>query len=138
MLHETDWPQLVLTAASLHEPFDEVRITTLLSVFEKKAYAEAQLRLQRGGAPVNAHTVKQLAKVLVRQGQIEVRESVTVTGEKISAAINTRNLKDDEVTWQALKMVAETLDQLDGESGVIEFGEPVKFPITSLHLLMTP
>lgn len=116
-----NWPDLYLMAESESEAFADVRIVTARSEYDRQLAEHAMDAAF--GAPFGA--VGELTS------DVCVRECVTVTDDgELSVVINASDVSDDAM-WAALDMVADAMYQLNGESGTVYFGEPIKFTETN-------
>lgn len=110
-----NWADLYLMAESEAEPFADVRVVTARSEFDR--LVAEQLFHYSEKYPFDT------ALVL----DVEVRESVTLsTSGEFSVVIHADEVSDDAV-WKAMDMVAEAMDKLDGNAGVVYFSAPIRF-----------
>lgn len=133
-----DWADAVFTASSMDEPFEDVTIVSTLQEFVKTAFEVAASVMYESQHKLDElHEVRQCAAILINEGKIVVQEHVTVTTMGITVCLNAPALDDDQVAYRAMTMVAEALDQLDGNHGTVKFGEPLRHSLReSLRLLI--
>lgn len=110
-----NWVDLYLMAESEAEPFADIRVVTARSEFDR--LVDEQIFNYYEKFPFGAAFVS----------DVEVRESVTLsaTGE-FSVVIHTTEVSDN-AAWKAMDMVAEAMDKLDGNAGVVYFSAPIRF-----------
>lgn len=124
------WLRAFFEASTLQEPFEDVYVYTAKSEAVDKAMERALSHMgevMENGDEVKPEDVPNLAATLLDSGMFTVLEHVVVRRNGISVCINADSTEDEVAMCRALDMVAEALDQLDGKTGVINFGEKLTF-----------
>ena len=121
-----NWADLYLMAEAEAEPFADVHVVTAQSEFDRLT-AERKF-FDSLDNPFGS---------ISRCDAVNVQESVTLSIDgEFSVVVNAREISE-EATWKALDMVAEAMDQLNGEAGIVYFGKPLTFlhthPSIPLH-----
>lgn len=128
-----DWPELYMVAEASREPFMDMRIVTAKSEFVMvngdMAYTHRpsiEGIADYNKAVLNAMSINAIA----------VQERVTINEDgEITVVVNTDQV-DDDATWAALDLVARAMDELDGESGTVQFGAPLTFTPSEIPWLV--
>lgn len=131
-----EWADVYFAAEAAHEPFEEVDIITARTKLVELAYDAASHAIHNEGLPLSVQLVVRIARTLIDTRKVFVHESVTVDRGKITCCVNVDNVNDDTTLWTALDMIASTLEQLNGQSGTILFGDPVDLTIEDIAELV--
>lgn len=116
-----DWPDLVFTAGANDEPFQELTVITLRSLYDTKCHERAIAQV-----PFNEHTweedIHKRANEIMDEGSIRVREMVAVDkGYKTLVVIDDKEVNDNTIN-KALSMLEQSKIP-----GVTYFGHFVAF-----------
>lgn len=130
------WPSAIFEASSAQEPFEEVHVVTAKAAYVDKACELAGDQLLRGGS-ISEQDIARVAKQIISSQRLTVHESVTVNGDGMNIVINAENVEDDGIMYRALDMLADALDQLQGEEGTITFGDALSFSLAEVPWIIT-
>jgi len=126
------WPDLYFTAETSREAFEDVVVVTLKSDFVDRVH-DVAISDDCISNPQKLN--KRICQVL-SSNQITVCERVEVTKRGIRAIVS-RDIIDESAIMQALNMVSTALDQLQGQCGVVNFGQAVSFHSAEIGWLHT-
>lgn len=132
----TRWPDVYFAAEAAKDPFGDVDIITARIKLIELAYDAACHTIYSEGLSLSLRLVTDIARTMIETGKVFVQESVTINQDKITCCIDVDNVNDDDVVWKILDMVAVTLEQLDGHSGTILFGNPLDITIEDIAELV--
>lgn len=127
---EISWSDLYFTAEASREKFEEVSVVTLKSDFIDKVYDF----VAKSNVCVTSKEFERRVTNLINANQVSVYERVEVSKDGIYVVIS-RDTIDDQAVVDSLQMVSTALNQLNGEYGVIRFGNPVTFLSTEISWL---
>lgn len=134
----SDWADAVFTASAMDEPFEDVTIVTARSEFAELALrSAAHLMVGEQQTLESLMHISQIAALLVNQGKLTIQENVVVSATGITVVVDVPSVQDDIVAYRAMTMVAEALDQLDGNHGTVYFGQPFKFTLDEVPGILT-
>lgn len=133
-----DWSNVYFTAEAFQDPFDDVQIITARSQFLEHAYQIAAEMLIDSATELTEQSVSTVALSLIAAKKVAVREFVETTNDGLIVCINSPSTEDDNVMFRALDLVALALDQLDGQQGVVYFGDELQFSVTDVASLIKP
>lgn len=133
-----DWADVIFTASAMDEPFEDVTIKSARDEFTEIALkAAADLMHGEKLTLENLTHIGFVAATLVNQGKISIQESVTVTSTGITVVVDVPSVEDDMAAYRAMTLVAEALDQLDGNHATVYFGQPFKFSLYQVPGILT-
>lgn len=136
-INRIEWADAYFAAATTGEPLEDVTIRTARSTYADLAYTAAAEILLRESPQLSIAAFDEVAKKIIDEGRVFVQEHVDITNDGISICINAYSVENDEVTWRALDMLAVALEHLDGKTGTVYFGEPLRFSSQELGWVIT-
>lgn len=129
-LHDFKWPELLFYAEASQEVFRDARIVTAVSKYVDIAYKVALDDPTFGdivfGNTVNLSQLRATIISIINAGKHSVREYVDIAKHHIWVCVDVAVI-DDNAMVKALDMIANALEQLDGNDGRIYFGEELTF-----------
>lgn len=126
--------QLVFNAVAEKEPLQDVNTITLKGEFAKKVEMLAIENLTTQGTRLTRKTVMAEMSRIFDTKTITVQEAVYRTKNGLSVVVNAP-VVDENAINRVFDLVTEALDKLDGQYGVIKFGEPVSFSMNEIPWL---
>lgn len=118
--HRDFWADVILTAETMDEPFQEVRIVTLRSHFLECVYEQALSAYPR----VTESELSYIAKEMLEARPITVAEHVTFSPDGSITVVIDRDIIDETATFDAMEMI---LKAVRAGGTHVTLGLPVSF-----------
>lgn len=135
-LSSEQWDNLSILSIINGFPLQDVHVVTTRSHYLDLIYLEATEMSLNAGHSLNAFAIVEAAKLVRNSGNIFVRESVEISSTNITVYVDTDQIDEDAVT-HALQLLSEAFEHLTGESGTVNFGQPLEYdlgePLLALH-----
>ena len=138
-VNRIEWADVYFTACANREVFSDVTIITAKSEYADLAFqaaADIALKATRSTYP-SQHVLHEIASFIMDENKVHSQEHVKVTDNGITVCINAISVEDEDVVWRALDMLADALQHLDGQPGVVYFGDKLYFSSSEIQLSTT-
>lgn len=130
------WAEVVIAAEAAKEPFEDVTIVTARSCFADLALQAAADLVYKQGHALTDNKVKAIAQSLIASQKICVQEHVRINEDGIIVCLDVADTQDEYVMWRALDLLADALDKLNGKTGVVVYGEDLRFTLGEVPWLV--
>lgn len=128
-----DWSGVYFTAEAAREPFEDVNVVTTRAEYVNLASIAAVELLHEQHIECTTQNVSRMARTLIATSKVFVQEFVRVDENgMITVCVDVPDLRNDDVMWRALDLVAKALDQLDGHPGTVYYGEQKRFAVSEV------
>ena len=118
-----DWPELYFVSEALpEEQFEDVSIVTLKNFYVETVNTKALFEVDSNDLPNFAKIVSRI----MDGGEVFVHEHVDVSKHAITVYVDDDSVSDG-AAFEAMTMLAQALDNLNGQPGKVSFGEPVTY-----------
>lgn len=136
--NKIDWTGVYFTAEAAREPFEDVNVITTRAEYVNLASVAAVELLHEQQIECTSNNVSRMARTLIATSKVFVQEFVRVDDDgAITVCVDVPDLRNDDIMWRALDLVAKTLDQLDGQPGTVYYGEPKRFAVSDVPWVIT-
>jgi homogentisate 1,2-dioxygenase len=125
-LHNAFWADVVLSAASIKEPFEEVSVVTLRAHFADRVYERAIDMLLNAGEAWDDAAIKAKAQDIVRIKPPTVTEQVVFNADGSVLVVIDVPVIDENTTFAVMEMISKALDMPRAGNRVV-LGRPITF-----------
>lgn len=133
MSDKISWPDLMFTAESERELFEDMRIVTAKSQFYEEVYELAIMKLVNQNKPLDTDLINAMAYSIITEYNPYITEYAELTSDGILVVIDVDQITDDTI-WSALDMLYKAIEQ----GGKWESTKQLTFPwsdgtLVSIH-----
>lgn len=119
-----------------NDQFLDVVVITARAALVNFAYETAADLIYKHNHSLTLQAVYNVAVSLIRDRKVSIDERVIVTSNAITVLIDVDDINSEEVTWEAIKRVADALDCLNGRQGTVVNSDPLPITIEQVLPLM--